>query len=90
MNAADRTKIYTVGHSTHSMEKFLQLLQSIVHILSDGSTESQEKTMSRLLDLVGLPQVDMFRSHEELIEAACGMREQKIAYVDEMLAEQES
>lgn len=62
---------------------------SIVHILSDGSLEPQQKTMSRLLDLVGLPQEDMFRSHEELVETACEMREQKIAYVDEALAEQE-
>lgn len=62
---------------------------TIVHILSDGSTETHERAMSRLLDLVGLPQEDMFRSPEELIEAACEMREQKIAYVDETLAESE-
>lgn len=62
---------------------------SIVHILSDGGLEPQQKTMSRLLDLVGLPQEDMFRSHEELVETACELREQKIAYVDEALAEQE-
>lgn len=62
---------------------------SIFHILSDGSTEAQPKTMCRLLDLVGLPQVDMFRSHEELVRAACEMREQKIAYVDEFLADEE-
>jgi len=66
-----------------------QLGVSIVHILSDGSTEVQPKTMSRLLDLVGLPQEDMFRSHDELVATACELREQKIAYVDEALAEQE-
>ncbi|MCP9456721.1 MAG: DUF488 domain-containing protein [Nitrospira sp.] len=62
---------------------------SIVHILSDGSTEAHPQTMARLLDLVGLPQVDMFRSHDELVATACNLREQKIAYVDEALAEQE-
>lgn len=62
---------------------------SIVHILSDGSTEAQLQTMSRLLDLVGLPQVDMFRSHDELVATACELREQKVAYVDKALAEQE-
>lgn len=62
---------------------------SIVHILADGSTEAHPQTMSRLLDLVGLPQVDMFRSHDELVAAACELREQKVAYVDEALAEQE-
>ena len=61
---------------------------SIVHILSDGSTETQAMTMSRLLDLVGLPQLDMFRSRDELVASACELREQKIAYVDEALAEQ--
>lgn len=62
---------------------------SIVHILADGSTEAQTQTMSRLLDLVGLPQVDMFRSRDELVAMACELREEKIAYVDEALAEQE-
>lgn len=62
---------------------------AIAHILSDGSTEAQSQTMSRLLDLVGLPQVDMFRSYDELVAAACALREQKIAYVDEVLAVQE-
>lgn len=61
----------------------------IVHILSDGGTEAQPQTMSRLLDLVGLPQVDMFRSHDDLVAAACELREQRIAYVDEALVEQE-
>lgn len=55
---------------------------AILHILSDGRTEPQQQTMSRLLDMVGLPQVDMFRSHAQLVEAACEMREQKIAYVN--------
>jgi uncharacterized protein (DUF488 family) len=62
---------------------------SIVHILADGSTEAQKQTMSRLLDLVGLPQADMFRSHDELVAMACDLREERIAYVDEALTEQE-
>lgn len=62
---------------------------SIVHILADGSTEAQTQAMSRLLDLVGLPQEDMFRSRDELVAMACELREEKIAYVDEALAEQE-
>lgn len=54
---------------------------SVRHILADGTIESHEKTMTRLLDLVGLPRTDMFRTHEELIEEACHRREDKIAYV---------
>lgn len=61
---------------------------TIVHILPDGSLEPQQKTMCRLLDLLGLPQEDMFRSHEALVETACELREQKIAYVDKALAGQ--
>ncbi|MBF0245320.1 MAG: DUF488 domain-containing protein [Planctomycetes bacterium] len=62
---------------------------SIIHILADGSTESQNQTMSRLLDLLGLPQVNMFGSHDELVAMACDLREDKIAYVDETLTNQD-
>jgi uncharacterized protein (DUF488 family) len=53
---------------------------SIAHILADGSVESQEETMSRLIDLVGLSKEDLFQ-HGDLIAAACRLREDKIAYV---------
>jgi uncharacterized protein (DUF488 family) len=62
---------------------------TIAHILSDGSIEAQSQTMSRLLDLVGLPRADLFRSHDELVTSACELREQKIAYVDEAFTKQE-
>lgn len=55
---------------------------SIFHILADGSIETQQHAMSRLLALSGLPQEDMFRSREELVREACMIREKKIAYVD--------
>jgi uncharacterized protein (DUF488 family) len=77
-------------HRTLLVSRALERLGvSIVHILSDGSTEAQPQTMARLLDLVGLPQVDMFRSHDELVATACELREQKIAFVDVALTEQE-
>jgi hypothetical protein len=52
-----------------------------VHILSDGSVEPQEKTMSRLIELVGLSKEDMFQDRAGLIAAACKLREDKIAYI---------
>jgi uncharacterized protein (DUF488 family) len=55
---------------------------SIAHILADGSVEPQEKTMSRLVDLVGLSKEDLFQ-RTDLIAAACRLREEKIAYVKE-------
>ena len=63
---------------------------NMIHILSDGRTESHSKTMFRLLDLVGLPQVDifgMFPSHDHMVTMACELQEEKIAYVDEALVE---
>lgn len=59
----------------------------IKHILADGRLEDQKDTMSRLLDMVGLPREDMFRSREELVADACELRERKIAYVDEALSQ---
>jgi uncharacterized protein (DUF488 family) len=56
---------------------------SILHILSDGSLEPQEKTMSRLVEMVGLAKEDMFHDRAELIAAACKLREDKIAYRNE-------
>jgi hypothetical protein len=53
---------------------------SITHILADGSLEPQDKTMSRLIDLVGLSKEDMFLERGDLIAAACVLREDEIAY----------
>jgi uncharacterized protein (DUF488 family) len=58
----------------------------IVHILADGTLEPHESTMTRLLDIVGLPQQDLFSSREQLLEEAMARQEQRIAYVDEKLA----
>jgi uncharacterized protein (DUF488 family) len=55
---------------------------SVAHVLADGSLEPQAMTMSRLLDLVGLPQQDMFRSRQELVDAACNLKERKVAYIN--------
>lgn len=56
---------------------------SIQHILADGRLESHEATMERLLDLLGLPQQDLFFSKDELIAQAMAKQEERIAYVDE-------
>jgi uncharacterized protein (DUF488 family) len=58
-----------------------QLGASIVHILADSSTEPQEQTMSRLIDIVGLSKDDLFQERADLIEQACKLREEKIAYI---------
>lgn len=58
----------------------------VAHILADGSLEPHEVTMSRLLDVVGLHQLDLFRGRAELVEEAMRRQEDRIAYVDEKLA----
>ena len=58
----------------------------VAHILADGTVESHEIAMTRLLDIVGLPQQDLFSSREQLLEEAMARQEQRIAYVDEKLA----
>lgn len=58
----------------------------VEHILADGSLESHEATMERLLDVVGLPHQDLFRSRDELITEALVRQEERVAYVDKKQA----
>ena len=58
----------------------------IQHILADGRLEAHGESMMRLLDLVGLPREDLFRSTQELLEEAIARQEEKVAYVDEAMA----
>jgi uncharacterized protein (DUF488 family) len=60
---------------------------SVHHILSDGRAEPHEFTMHRLLEVVDLPRQDLFRSKEELLREAMARQEERIAYVDERMAE---
>jgi uncharacterized protein (DUF488 family) len=53
------------------------------HILADASLEPHHRTLSRLIDVVGLSKEDMFRERADLIEQACTLREERIAYVKE-------
>ena len=55
----------------------------VTHVLADGRLEAHSITMNRLLGIVGLPETDLLRSKNELIEAACAMQEERIAYKDE-------
>ena len=54
---------------------------SILHILSNGSVEAQSQTMSRLIDTLRLSKEDLFQDHGALVDTACRLREEKIAYV---------
>jgi uncharacterized protein (DUF488 family) len=70
-------------HRTLLVSRALESIgAAIAHILADGSIEPHEKTMARLIELVGLPKEDLFQG-DNLIAAACRLREDKIAYVKE-------
>ena len=57
----------------------------VQHILANGSLETHEEAMQRLLNLVGLPLQDLFRSRDELIAEAITSQEERVAYVDKKL-----
>lgn len=57
--------------------------QSVQHIHGDGRLESHEAAMERLLDVVGVPKQDLFRSRKDLVTEALARQEQHVAYVDE-------
>lgn len=61
----------------------------VQHIRSDGGLESHRSAMLRLLDMSGLPQVDLFHNTEDLIDEAMNRQEARIAYTDKSL-DQES
>jgi uncharacterized protein (DUF488 family) len=58
----------------------------VEHILGDGSLESHEAAMDRLLKLSGFPQEELFRTRDVMLAEALARQEEKIAYVDEELA----
>lgn len=59
---------------------------AIDHILPDGSLESYEDSMLRLLDKTGQPPPDFFTTVDERIDKALREQELRIAYVDKELA----
>ena len=54
----------------------------IQHIMYDGSTETMEQSEFRLLEVVGLPNADLFQDRSELIEQAYDLQAERIAYTE--------
>lgn len=52
----------------------------LTHILQDGSTESHQDAISRLITKLGLGGVDMFRSEELTVDDAYDRQGERIAY----------
>jgi uncharacterized protein (DUF488 family) len=56
---------------------------TVSHIHADGNLEAHTCALERLVEKVGLPQEDLFRSKEDLISEALVQQEARIAYEDE-------
>ena len=55
----------------------------IRHILEDGSIEENDALIKRLMELLKLPESDLFNSTEEMVERAYDIQGDRIAYVQE-------
>ena len=53
----------------------------VQHIHADGRLESHTDAMTRLTRMLKMPEQDMFRSREDILEHAYGRQEDRIAYV---------
>ncbi len=60
--------------------------QKVLHIHAGGHLETHEAAIDRLLEVAGVPKVDLFRSKHELIAEAFSRQELRIAYVNEVPA----
>lgn len=60
----------------------------VVHVHADGSIEPHSEAMSRLLELHGLSEQDLFRSRPEMIEEACFRQQERFAFAGKPLSRQ--
>jgi uncharacterized protein (DUF488 family) len=65
--------------SRHLVDMGLQ----VHHILADGTLESHDSVIERLLEQLKLPSHDLFRTHQEVIKDAYRAQERAIAHVNE-------
>ena len=59
----------------------------ITHIMADGTLETHDSTLNRLLRQMGLPEEDVFGERAELVSVALKKQEHRIAFVDKNLIE---
>ena len=59
------------------------------HILADGSIETHEQAIVRLICEVGLPENDLFRTRQQIIDDAYERRGSEIAYTETQTAAQD-
>jgi uncharacterized protein (DUF488 family) len=54
----------------------------IKHILADGTLETYDEALTRLLRQLKLPEQDLFRGRSEILAEALKKQEYKIAFID--------
>jgi uncharacterized protein (DUF488 family) len=54
----------------------------VTHIHADGTLESHDAAMMRLIGFLGMSDEDLYRTREQIIEDACAMQQRRIAYLD--------
>jgi hypothetical protein len=59
------------------------------HILSDGRVESHAAAVDRMLQLVKMPDTDMFRSRAEILAEAYHVQGERIAYENDAMRKKE-
>ena len=68
-------------HRTILVARYLDTFDvTVKHILEDGKIESHKDALCRLLRQLRLPEHDMFRSREDVIEDAYRIQGERIAY----------
>jgi uncharacterized protein (DUF488 family) len=73
-------------HRTILVSRYLDAMGlQILHILGDGRIETHQQALSRLLRNLKLPEHDMFRSHDEIINEAYRVQGERIAYEEDKL-----
>ena len=68
-------------HRTILVARYIYALGlDVQHILADGSLESHDTALTRLIDVLNLKQVHLFRPLSDLTHAAYTLQEQRIAF----------
>lgn len=80
-----------VCHRTLLVARELRALGIAVdHIRANGDLEPHEEAMHRLVEMLGMPERDLYRTNEEVIEDAIAAQEARVAYDGELTSEKAS
>ena len=63
---------------------------TVSHILSDGSVESHDRSVSRLMEMLRIGEIDLFRPRENAVRDAYRKRGEAIAYTEQTDQTQQS